>query len=164
MTTAPSQHYPYPDHPLQTAGQRSWTDRNTSLDALHELEAVLAEPAPNRAPRWLANVRAALDGLHAALDAQAGGDRETTSLLSEIAVDEPRLVPRITRLRRQHDDLRESVRALRSELAACAEQDLVDVGDTRDRVADLARRLRHHRAQEADLIYEAVNLNLGTGD
>jgi hypothetical protein len=34
----------------------------------------------------------------------------------------------------------------------------------RDRVAELSRRLRHHRAQEADLIYEAVNLNLGIGE
>jgi hypothetical protein len=56
------------------------------------------------------------------------------------------------------------VGALRFELAACAERDLVEVGEIRDRAVELARRLRHHRAQEADLIYEAVNINLGTGD
>jgi len=50
------------------------------------------------------------------------------------------------------------------ELGAQADDDHLDTADLRDRVAELARRLRHHRAQEAHLIYEAVNLNLGTSE
>lgn len=63
MTATASDRYPHDDHPLQTAAQLSWTDRNASLDALHDLEAVLAEPAPKRAPQWLDSVRSALDEL-----------------------------------------------------------------------------------------------------
>lgn len=163
MTTSAEQ-YPYDDHPLQAAARTSWTDRNTSLDALHTLEAALAEPAPTRQQSWIETVRAALGSLREALDAQAGGDSEDASLLSEIANDDPRFIPRIERLRRQHQALRDSARATLDELATQAEHDHIDAADIRDRVAELARRLRHHRAQEADLIYEAININLGVGD
>lgn len=163
MTTSTDQ-YPYADHPLRAAAQTSWLDRNTSLDALHALEAALSEPAPTRQGQWVAAVRAALDALLRALDAQAAGDSEAASLLSEIAEDEPRLIPRVDRLRRQHRGLRQSVQAMLDELGAQAVHEQVDTADIRDRVAELARRLRHHRAQEADLIYEAININLGSGD
>jgi hypothetical protein len=164
MTTTAKGHHPYDDHPLQAAAQTSRTDRNTSLDALHALEAALSEPAPSRHSQWIDTVRGALEQLQQALDAQAASDREATSLLSEVASDQPRLIPRIDRLRRQHKSLRESVQATLDELSAQADQDHLDTADVRDRVADLARRLRHHRAQEADLIYEAVNLNLGVSE
>ena len=164
MTTTARGHYPPDDHPLQAAAQTSRSDRNTSLDALHALEAALSEPAPNRHPEWIDTVRGALEELQEALDAQAAGDNETASLLSEIASDEPRLIPRIDRLRRQHKSLRDGVQATLDELGAQADHDHLDTAEIRDRVAELARRLRHHRAQETDLIYEAVNLNLGIGE
>ena len=164
MTSTATGHYPYDDHPLQPAAQTSWTDRNTSLDALHALEAALSEPAPTRHPQWIDTVRDALEELRQALDAQAAGDSEAASLLSEIASDQPRLTPRIDRLRRQHKSLRDGVQATLDELGAQADHDHLDTADIRDRVAELARRLRHHRAQEADLIYEAVNLNLGIAE
>ena len=164
MTTTASEQYPYHDHPLQAAAQTSRSDRNSSLDALHILEAALSEPAPMRQQPWVEAVRAALDLLRDALDAQAAGDSEAASLLSEIATDEPRLIPRIDRLRRQHQTLRDSVQATLDELATQSDHDHIDTADIRDRVAELARRLRHHRAQESDLIYEAVNINLGIGD
>lgn len=164
MTTIASAQYPYDDHPLQAAAQTSRSDRNSSLDALHALEAALAEPAPTRQQSWIETVRVALDALRDALDAQAAGDSEEASLLSEIASDEPRLIPRIERLRRQHQGLRDGVQATLAELSTQADHDHIDTADIRDRVAELARRLRHHRAQESDLIYEAVNINLGIGD
>jgi hypothetical protein len=164
MTTTANGHYPYDDHPLQAAAQTSWTDRNTSLEALHALEAALFEPAPSRHSQWIDTVRSALEGLQEALEAQSAGDNEAASLLSEIASDQPRLIPRIDRLRRQHKSLRDGVQTTLGELGAQADHDHLDTAEIRDRVAELARRLRHHRAQEADLIYEAVNLNLGTGE
>jgi hypothetical protein len=164
MTTIASHQYPYDDHPLQVAAQTSRSDRNSSLDALHVLEAALAEPASNRQQSWIEVVRGALETLLDALDAQAAGDNEQASLLSEIARDEPRLIPRIDRLRRQHQALRESAQASLDELATQVDDDHIDTADIRDRVAEMARRLRLHRAQESDLIYEAVNINLGIGD
>jgi hypothetical protein len=131
---------------------------------MHVLEAALSEPAPTRQRNWIETVRAGLEVLRDALDAQAAGDSEAASLLSEIASDEPRLIPRIDRLRRQHQALRNRVQATLDELAMQADHDHIDTADIRDDIADIARRLRHHRAQESDLIYESVNINLGIGD
>src|SRR5581483_9504079 len=39
-----------------------------------------------------------------------------------------------------------------------------DPADIRDRLATVARRVRQPRSREADLIYEAVHINLGVGD
>jgi hypothetical protein len=155
--------YPYDEHPLQGAAQQSRTDRDASLDALHRLEAALAAPVSHRPMSWVDGVHDALLVLCDALEIQVGGDAENASLLSEIAAEEPRLVPRIDRLRRQHRDLRASVQAVLDEVGSGSRND-VDSADIRERVAEIARRLRHHRAQEADLIYEAVNINLGAGD
>lgn len=163
MTTNPAQQYPYDDHPLQQAAQDSRADRNASLDALHAVEAALAAPAPGRDERWLVDVLDAIDALQAALDSQAAGDSETSSLLSEIATDQPRFVPRIERLRHEHANLRAALRSLRDQIAPASGVD-IDAADIRDRLASVARRLRQHRAREADLIYEAINLNLGGGD
>lgn len=164
MTVADaSERYPFDDHPLQDAAQVTWADRNASLDALHALEDALAEPTTGRERQWLDEVLATLDGLAGALDAQASGDAESASLLSEIAAEEPRLLPRVERLRREYDDVRQSIISLRDQLAPEAGFD-ADVGDVRDRLASVARRLRAQRAREADLVYEAVNINLGAGD
>lgn len=158
-----SERYPFDDHPLQDAAQLTWSDRNASLDALHALEDALAEPTAGREQQWLAEVPATLDGLAGALDAQASGDAESASLLSEIAADEPRLYPRIERLRREYADVQQSIMSLRDQLSPNDNVD-VDTADVRDRLASVARRLRAQRAREADLIYEAVNINLGAGN
>ena len=150
-------------HNLEQAADVSRANRDASLDALRALEDALAAPAPGRQDRWLELVVDALDRLMGALDAQGGDDAETASLLSEIAVDEPRLKPRIDRLRQEHDDLRAAAASIRSQIAP-ADGVEVDPADIRDRLATVARRVRQHRAREADLIYEAVNINLGVGD
>lgn len=150
-------------HPLQPAADTSRANRDTSLDTLRSLEDALAAPTPGREDRWLALVVRSLDHLIAALGTQAGADAENASILSEIAVDEPRLRPRVERLRQEHEDLRAAANSIRQQIAPASGLD-VDTADIRDRLASIARRVRQHRAREADLIYEAVNINLGVGD
>lgn len=150
-------------HRLQPAADISHEDRETSLAALQALEEALSAPAPGREAGWLAGVIQALDLLVEALDAQASGDAEAASLLSEIATEEPRLAGRIQRLRDEHRDLRDSVSSLRAQIEP-QDQAAVDVADIRDRLAAVARRFRQHRSREADLTYDAVNITLGAGD
>jgi hypothetical protein len=149
--------------PLEPAAATSRANRDASLAALRALEDAVAAPAPGREDRWLERVVSALDQLSAALGAQAGGDADTASLLSAIAGDEPRLKPRIDRLRQEHDDLRAATGSIRQQIAPTTGLG-IDTADIRDRLASIARRFRQHRAREADLIYEAVNVNLGVGD
>jgi hypothetical protein len=59
-------------------------------------------------------------------------------------------------LRTQHAHLRDSISALRRELDQAAELEAEpDVADIRQRLAWLLTALRHQRARESDLIYEA---------
>lgn len=150
-------------HRLSAVADTSRMDRDSSRDALHVLEDALSEPASGREERWLTSVIEGLAALGSALDAQAGRDSDSSSVLSEIAADDPRFRPRIERLRAEHTDLRDSVKSLLSQMAPHPGL-VIDAGDIRERLASVARRLRQHRAREADLIYEAININLGVGD
>jgi hypothetical protein len=137
--------------------------RIDTMVALHALEEALAAPTPRRERTWLHRVLAALDVLSAMLDAQAAGDDETNSLLNEIRRDDPRFGPRVHRLRAEQADLRIAITSLRDQLAPDAALP-VDTADIRDRLASIARRLRTQRARESDLVYEAVNIDLGLSD
>lgn len=146
------------------SAEASRSDRNTSLDALHVLEDALAGPAPGRHQAWLQRVIEALDALDVALNTQGSTDSETTSLLTEIERNEPRLSARIERLRQEYNDIRVALHSLRGQIGSSARQTGdVDVADIRDRLSDIARRYRQHRSREADLVYEAVNIDLGVG-
>jgi hypothetical protein len=150
-------------HALAPAAAASRANRDAALDALRDLEDALAAPTPGREERWLHAVVNAVDRLTEALGTQAGDDAETASLLSEIAVEEPHLKPRIDRLRQEHHDLRAAAASIRDQITPATGVG-IDTADIRDRLASVARRARQHRAREADLIYAAVNINLGVGD
>ena len=151
------------EHRLQPQADQARDRRDASLRALHELEDALGAPTPGREQRWITSVVTALDELAAALDEQSTGHSEVDSLLSEIATDDPVMAPRIDLLRREHDDLRHSVASLRTQISPLPDP-VVDTADVRERLASVARRLRQHRAREADLIYEAIDLNLGLAE
>jgi len=148
---------------LDPALKASRAGRFDTMKALHALEEALGAPAPRRERTWLHRVLAALDVLSATLDSQALEDQETQSLLTEIRREDARLAPRVDRLRAEQADLRIAVTSLRDQLAPDAAVP-VDTADIRDRLASLARRLRAQRARESDLVYEAVNVDLGVGD
>lgn len=146
----------------------SRADRDTSLAALQALEEALAGPAPGRSGPWLQRVMSALDALVTSLSIQGATDGESTSIMSEIARNEPRLVPRIERLRQEYNDIGVALRSLRDQIApssSAGEQGRpeIDVADIRDRLSAVARRYRQHRSREADLVYEATHVDLGLG-
>ena len=144
------------------AAAESRHDRNTSRDALHELENALSAPAPGRERTWLTNVAASIDQLLDVLGTQAGTDADSASLLSDIAIDHPRLQRRIEQLRTDHRDIVTDLETIRDIIGH--DPDDIDVHQLREQLADTARRYRVHRSQEADLVYEAVNVDLGVGD
>lgn len=154
------------DYEPSAAASRS--DRDTSLAALQALEGALAGPASGRSGSWLQRVINALDALDTSLGIQGATDGESTSLMSEIARNEPRLTPRIERLRQEYNDIGVALRSLRRQIAPTASSghkipDDIDVADIRDRLAAIARRYRQHRSREADLVYEATHVDLGLG-
>jgi anti-anti-sigma factor len=129
-------------------------DQDRTLAAMHELEAALGAAAPGRESSWRAAVLAALVVLDEATDDEDANANNPDSLLSDIKRTQPRLRTRVRGLRTQYAHLRQTITSMRTELAK-PDDDGTDFTDIRQRLAWLLTALRHQRARESDLIYEA---------
>ena len=137
----------------RTAVAARQADYDRTLTTVHDLEAALAAAAPHREGPWRSEVQAALDALAAATADEERNATQPDSLLSDIARTQPRLRNRVRGLRAQYRNARETIDALRQELATTGPE--LDVADLRQRLAWMLTALRHQRARESDLIYEA---------
>jgi hypothetical protein len=141
-----------------TSGQRAaisarQADQDRTLAAIHDLEGALGAAAFGRAGSWRDDVRAALDILGEAATLEAANAAAPGSLLSDIALSQPRLRHRVHGLRAQYRQVRDTIATLRPEFDR--EPSDLEVADLRQRLAWLLAALRHQRARESDLIYEA---------
>lgn len=140
--------------PEQRAGLDSRrADQGRTLDAVHRLEAALAAAAPGREGEWRDEVLAALEALERVTADEERNAALPESLLSDIARTQPRLRNRVRGLRVQYRQLRDTIAAIRGELHDSDAH--IEVADIRQRLAWLLNALRHQRARESDLIYEA---------
>ena len=129
-------------------------DQDRTLAAMHQLEAALAAAAPRREQPWSNEVRRALGILGEAAREEADNAAQPDSLLSDITRTQPWLRNRVRGLRIHYRQLQDAIAALQDELDAAAGQ-AVDFTDIRQRLAWVLAGLRHQRARESDLIYEA---------
>jgi hypothetical protein len=134
--------------------ERRRVDQDRTLLAMHELEEVLGTAAPAREARWQEAMVHALGVLDEATRDEARNAEQPDSLLSDIAFNQRRLRPRVRGLRTQYRQLSQSIEALRREFEQSDDAG-VDFADVRQRLAWLLTALRHQRARESDLIYEA---------
>lgn len=133
---------------------RRHADQDRTLLAMQQLEDALASAAPRRERPWLAEVRRTLTVLGEAAAEEASNAAEPDSLLSDIARTQPWLRNRVRGLRIHYGQLRDGIAALCQELDA-QPGPAVDFTDIRQRLAWVLAGLRHQRARESDLIYEA---------
>lgn len=129
-------------------------DQDRTLAAMQQLEAALSAAAPLRQQAWLAEVRSTLTVLSDAVAEEAGNAAQPDSLLFDIARTQPWLRNRVRGLRIHYGQLRDSLTALQHELSG-HHSDAVDFTDIRQRLALILGGLRHQRARESDLLYEA---------
>ena len=129
-------------------------DHDRTLEAMHRLEAALAQAAPGREEPWRDEVLESLSVLEEAADEEADNARRPDSLLSDLAHNQPRLRNRARALRLQYEKVRDTIASLRHELES-REDPGVDFADMRQRIGWVLTSLRHQRARESDLIYEA---------
>ena len=141
--------------PSQLAGHDARrADHDRTLAAIHDLEAALGAAAPGRESAWLAEVLAALIVLDEATDDEYANSAQPDSLLCDIKRTQPRLRTRVRGLHTQYAHLRQTITSMRAELTKPDDND-TDFADVRQRLAWLLTALRHQRARESDLIYEA---------
>jgi len=148
-------HEPY-DLPPNQLGRRQArrVDQDRTLAAMLELEVALETAAPGREPAWSAAVLAALAVLDDATSDECTNANNPDSLLSDIKRTQPRLRTRVRGLRAQYEQLRQAIQSIRAELADPDEEGS-DYSDVRQRLSWMLTALRHQRARESDLVYEA---------
>jgi hypothetical protein len=129
-------------------------DQDRTLEAMHRLEAALAQAAPGRETNWCEGVLVALIELDAVTTEEAANAERPDSLLSDLARTQPRLRNRARALRLQYKKLCETLGSLRGEIEEHEEVG-ADFSDVRQRLGWVLTALRHQRARESDLIYEA---------
>jgi hypothetical protein len=129
-------------------------DQDRTLAAIQHLEAMLSSAAPGREQAWQAEVASALASLDEAVAEEAANADQPDSLLSDMARTQPWLRNRVRGLRLGYRQLRDSLKSLRAELEGNTEVH-VDYADVRQRLGWVLGGLRHQRARESDLIYEA---------
>jgi hypothetical protein len=129
------------------------TDQDRTLAAMQKLEAALGTAAPGREASWRDEVRGALVVLGEATTREADNASAPDSLLSDVARTQPRLRNRVRGLRVQYRQLQDGIASLLDELEEG--EATVDFADLRQRLAWVLTGLRHQRARESDLIYEA---------
>ena len=129
-------------------------DRDRTLHAMQQLEHVLGTAAPRREVAWHAEVRHALAVLSDAAREEAGNAGQPDSLVSDIARTQPWLRNRVRGLRIHYRQLIDAINGLQHELDGAVGEH-VDFTDIRQRLSWVLAGLRHQRARESDLIYEA---------
>ena len=142
------------NQPRPEALEGRQADQDRTLEAMHLLERALAAPAPGRETSWRDEVLASLTILDDATTEEFDNGSRPDSLLSDIKRTQPHLGPRVRGVTAQYSQLRDRVRALRHELTN-EHEDTPDFADIRERLAALLTAIRHQRARESDLLYEA---------
>lgn len=143
-----------------TAEQRSGLharrlDQDRTLEAMHRLEAALGDAAPKREAPWRDTMLRALGDLYMATAEEAANAERPDSLLSDLARNQPLMRNRARAIRLQYRKVRDTIGELRHELEDHRDDEGIDYADLRQRLGWLLTALRHQRARESDLIYEA---------
>jgi hypothetical protein len=137
-------------------------ERSAALRALHVVEYALAAPAPRRLRTWLHRVTVAIDALHAALVAQIPRGDGAIRLLDEIALCQPGYLPQVQQLQQELLNLAIAVASLREQIEP---DPAIEINSTeiRERLSVISTQFRVHQAREADLVYDAIGLEVDDG-
>lgn len=148
------------DMSTETVNELMTTSRHRSVlrDAMVELESSVS--GPSAAPGWRENVASALTHLGQALEAHIAEAESPGGHLSTILDTEPHLTAAVTGILDSHAALR----ARLASAVAAVEDAAPDSRLIRRRVSLLLWSLIRHRQEGAELIYDAYNVDIGTGD
>jgi hypothetical protein len=144
----------------QQAFATSRGDRDRAEAAMRRLEAAAGQAGPGREQAWREAVIAGLQQLLAALAEQQSSYDDPASLMAQIAQDEPRLRTWVRQLQHRWRELAVSTRSLMEALQAAGDEGTPSVADVREQLRWLMSALHHHRAREADLIFEALGIDV----
>lgn len=125
--------------------------------AITGLRAAGVAPADDRAA-WNRSVVVALTELRAALARHAEFTEGPDGLFADIRAEAPRLIHRAERLEAEHTELEDRIDGCAGELAG------VDLATAEASIAAVVTAFDRHVDRGAELVYEAYNVDISTGD
>ena len=139
--------------------------RQGMLAAIRSLEEALARATPSREGPWRDKVLKRLTELELSMAVQASELRGDEGLMADLVLENPRLANRVAQLRDDYDRLVGEISGMRNEFATERTAKISsNVADMRVRLAKLVDDVRHFQSTETDLIYEAIQVDIGVGD
>ncbi len=139
------------------------SDHARVLVAIAALERAAGAPSPRRRKEWLTNVRVALSQFHKATTREGEHESAPEGVLELIREAEPRLANEVDQVEQAYRELSRHVDRLRQQLER-ADPEQLDVVAVRKQIGTLLSEYRHLQAREVDLVYDAFNTDIGTGD
>ncbi len=136
-------------------------NRDALVEAMHRLDLAWMAPQCGRPGPWRQLLSQRLQEVCRLLEEHARQLESPQGLMSQIAQQEPRLLDRIEQLRREHRELVASARELQQLVDKEPAEDPLQL---RQQVERFLKALREHNARENDLIYEALETDVGVGD
>jgi hypothetical protein len=147
----------------QVPGQLSLDEvrrrRAELLDAIGQLEAALAAPAPGRLSVWRDGVSSRLDQLSQDFGEHVSVTEGPDGVYSDVVASAPRLARAVDQLRHDHEVILKQLGHCTGLIGAAAADD--DAQDVRDSATDLIVRLVRHRQRGSDLMWEAYASDIG---
>lgn len=133
-------------------------DRDRTLGAIRDLELALGRAAGGE--DWIVEIGSSLRALSEAMSEERRELERPDSLLAMIAAERPRRFgPRVRGIEEQYADIARQLGSFRRELEASAET--TDSGELRHRAGWIIRALHNCRNRQADLVFEALGVDLG---
>lgn len=134
-------------------------ERDRTLISVRRVEDALSRASGGDS--WAAELKSSLDSLRAAMTEERQELERPASLLAMISAERPRRFgPRVRGIREQYNDIVRQLESFQSELELW-DGSVGDVGDVRHRADWIIRALHNCRNRQADLVFEALEVDLG---
>jgi hypothetical protein len=143
----------------QDAFDAAQFERDRTLNAARRVENALSRASGGSS--WAADLKSSLVPLRDAMTDERHELERPGSLLAMISAERPRRFgPRVRGIRMQYDDIVRQLESFQRELEHW-DGSVGDVGDVRNRADWIIRALHNCRNRQADLVFEALELDLG---
>lgn len=146
--------------------QELMRNRLALMAAMARLEGSLARPRDRATAVWIAEVRASTDTVEDELVRHIETHEGPGSFHEEVLEAQPHLAPRVNKLQREHATAKTIVAELQETLLSAQDAEVPSAAATEIRKlgSELLMLLVRHRQSGADLVWESVNLDLGSGE
>lgn len=136
--------------------------RDDFYEAILALERAMAEPAGDDPAGWAGRASAAVAELRSVLDHHVAETEAPGSFYDDITQNFPNLAHAATKLRAEHGPLDDGTTRLAETLDGVSDDDGVD--RARAEAVDLIKAMLLHRHRGAEIVFDAYNVDVATGD